>query len=195
MYVVDGKIVSSKLFSTQFMCNLDKCKGACCWEGDFGAPVTDEEVEIMKEISDIILPRLTAASREIIAQQGSSAYDAYCKSQVTPLHEDGSCVYLAKDDQGVARCVFEQAWEEGLTSWKKPISCHLYPVRVTENAKTRFEALNYDEWDICKAACNLGEEMKMPVFRFAKDALIRKYGEEFYEQLEGIYEAYFDGSN
>jgi len=65
MYVVDGKIVSSKLFSTQFMCNLDKCKGACCWEGDFGAPVTDEEVEIMKEISDIILPRLTAASREI----------------------------------------------------------------------------------------------------------------------------------
>ncbi len=191
MYIVEGKIVSSELFTTQFMCNLDKCKGACCWEGDFGAPVTEEEIEAMDSIKDIILPRLSVESRAIIADQGQSKYEQYCSSEVTPLHKDGSCVYLAKDDKGIARCVFEQAWEEGLTDFKKPISCHLYPVRVSENASSKFEALNYDEWEICKAACSLGEEMKMPVFRFAKDALIRNYGEEFYEQLEALYEAYF----
>lgn len=191
MFIVEGKIVSTELFSTQFMCNLSKCKGACCWEGDFGAPVTKEEKECIEKIQDIILPRLSEASRNIIAEQGKTTYSGYCKSDVTPLHEDGACVYLAKDKAGIARCVFEQAYEEGLTDFKKPISCHLYPVRIVENKDTDFEALNYDEWDICKAACALGKEKEMPVFRFAKDAITRHYGEEFYEQLEGIYSDYF----
>lgn len=191
MFIIDDKIVSTEVFTQQFICNLSACKGACCWEGDFGAPVSKKEERIIEEILPTILPLLSDKSKDIIVQKGSTTDEAYLKQKVTPLHKDGSCVYLTKDKNGIAKCAFEQAWEAGDTSFKKPISCHLYPVRVVENEKTDFEALNYDEWDICSAACKLGQENQMPVFRFVQDAIKRQYGQDFYDQMEDIYKTYF----
>ena len=191
MFIIEDKIISTELFSQKFVCNLSKCKGACCWEGDFGAPVTDDEENSIDAINDKVLPLLSNASKSIINEKGVAPYDAILKRKVTPLHADGACVYLTKDSSGVARCVFEKLWEEGKTDFQKPISCHLYPIRISENKDTGFEALNYDEWEICKPACSLGEEMKMPVFRFLEAAIVRQYGQGFYDQLEDMYVSYF----
>lgn len=191
MYIVDGVIVSSEVFSHRFHCHLSKCKGACCWEGDYGAPVERAEETVLDDILPHIASYLSEASIEVISNGGTSVHTSYTTKKVTPLHEDGACVYLVKDDQGIAHCGIEKAWADGKISFKKPISCHLYPIRITKNEATGYEALNYDEWDICSAACTLGAEKDIPVFRFVKDALIRRYGEEFYVQLEDIYNTYF----
>ena len=191
MYIVDDVMVSSEIFSVKFHCNLQKCKGACCWEGDFGAPVSKQEEGILDDIIPVLLPTMSQSSQDVIQEQGAYVKSPYHQDKVTPLLEDASCVYLVKDEDGVSRCGIEQAYEKKLVSFKKPVSCHLYPIRVTKNDLTGYEALNYDEWEICSDACALGEQKGMPVFRFVKDALIRKYGAEFYDQLEGIYERYF----
>lgn len=191
MFIIDEKIVSAELFSRKFICNLSKCKGACCWEGDFGAPVTDEEETIINSLLSTIKPILSNSSNELIDSQGAAPYSPIYGGKVTPLHENGACAYLVKDKDGISKCSFEIAYNEGLSAFKKPISCHLYPIRVSKNAKTKFEALNYDEWDICNAACQLGEEHQMPVFRFLREAIIRKYGAVFYDQMEDIFKTYF----
>ncbi len=191
MFVVNDKIVSTELFSQKFICNLSKCKGACCWEGDFGAPVTLEEKDIIENVLDKIMPKLSEESQFIINRDGVASYNNHIKGMTTSLHENGACVFLVKDEGGIAKCAFEQAYEAEEISFKKPISCHLYPVRISQNQETNFEALNYDEWEICSAACSLGEEHQMPVFRFVKDAIIRQYGSDFYEQMEDIYQTFF----
>lgn len=191
MFIVEGRIISTEVFTRKFICNLNSCKGACCWEGDFGAPVTEQEIQTIKEIQAVILPLLSEESRQIIQKIGVVCGDPEYHGMLTPLHTDGACVYLVKNELGIAQCAFEKAWSAGKTSFKKPLSCHLYPIRVTKNAQTDFEALNYDEWDICSAACAKGAEEKMPVFRFVKDAIVREYGQEFYNQMEDIYKTYF----
>lgn len=191
MFVIEDKIVSTEVFSQNFVCNLSKCKGACCWEGDFGAPVTLSEVDQIEKLQDIIRPHLSERSRVLLDEVGIAPYNEYLKSHATPLHHNGACAYLVEDDQGIARCSFEVLFEKGLTPFKKPISCHLYPIRITFNKATNFEAINYDEWDICNAACRLGDQMKIPVFRFVKEAIIRRYGQSFYDQMEDIYSTYF----
>jgi len=191
MYIVEGKVVSKHIFEERFVCDLTACKGACCWEGDFGAPVTDEEADIIDEIKDEILPLLDKQSVDVINQQGTAPYLPYIKSKATPLHKDGACAYLIRDSDGIAQCSFEQAFNLGRTSFRKPISCHLYPIRVSKNKLTRFEAINYDKWEICSAACTKGKKLDMPVFRFVKPALIRAYGKEFYDHLEDLYTTYF----
>lgn len=191
MFIVEGKIVSTEVFTQKFICNLNACKGACCWEGDLGAPVTHEEILTIKEIESIIRPLLSDESNRIIEEKGVVVGDPEYEGMVTPLHSDGACVYLVKNELGVAQCAFEKAFSAGKTHFKKPISCHLYPIRVTKNDQTDFEALNYDEWEICSDACILGQEHQMPVFRFVKGAIVRQYGQEFYAQLEDIYKTYF----
>ena len=191
MYIVDRKIVSSELFEKKFVCNLSKCKGACCWEGDYGAPLEDEEVSIIEELIALIAPNLSEEAVDAIRAQGVAPYSKMYGGKVTPLLKDGSCAYLIRDKDGIAKCSFEKLFNEGQSNFRKPISCHLYPVRVSHNKRTGFEALNYDEWEICSAACQLGEELKVSVFQFVKEALIRKYGEEFYEQLDDISDQYF----
>lgn len=188
---MDDVVVSSEVFSVKFHCNLKKCKGACCWEGDFGAPVSKDEEAILDDIMPVLLPTMSVSSQKVINDQGTSVSTSYHDDKVTPLLSDASCVYLVKDELGISRCGIEQAYEKEMIDFKKPVSCHLYPIRVTKNDITGYEALNYDEWDICSDACALGEQKGMPVFRFVKDALIRKYGVEFYAQLEDIYDTYF----
>lgn len=190
MFLVDEILVSTEVLTQKFVCDLESCKGACCWEGDFGAPLQRDEVDIVSSIMDHILPMLSEEAKDILFQQGIAVDSAILKGKVTPLQKNGACVYLANDENGIARCAFEIAYERGLTDWRKPISCHLYPIRVHQNQETGWEALNYDVWDICSAACTKGKKLRVPLFRFAKEAIIRKYGSEFYDQLEGLYEEF-----
>ena len=192
MYIINGKVVSGELFRRRFVCNLSKCKGACCWEGDFGAPVTKKEIKAMKSSIADLLPLLDQESKDIIKEKGIAPFNAEYKGEVTPLKPNGACVFLTMGKEGIAKCGWEKIYEEGKSSFQKPISCHLYPIRASKNVNTGWEALNYDEWDICSAACKLGGELKVPVFRFLRDAIIRAYGASFYDQMEGIYVAYFE---
>ena len=184
MLIVEGKLISRDVVEEQFMCNLDACKGACCWEGDFGAPLETAELHILEKIYDTIKEYLSPEARAVIENEGTYTFYKEAKEYGTPLVKNGACAYMTYDKNGIALCGIEEAYNDGKINFKKPISCHLYPIRVLKDEKTGFEALNYDRWDICSAACTKGKEQKMPVFKFAKSALIRRYGADFYEELE-----------
>ncbi len=187
MLIIDEVLISEAVFTERFVCNLGKCKGVCCIEGDYGAPLEDAERQTLERIYEDIKPFLRPEGRAVLAEQG--LYVLYKDEQAygTPLLEDGACAYLTFDEQGIALCGIELAWKAGHTDFRKPISCHLYPIRIKRNESRNFEAINYEEWDICSDACSLGKELKMPVFRFLKEALVRKYGQAFYEQMEEAY--------
>ncbi|MBK8196541.1 MAG: DUF3109 family protein [Lewinellaceae bacterium] len=185
MIIVQDKLVSDDLVEQQFVCNLAACKGACCWEGDYGAPLDEAELAVLDAIYDRVKPFLSPAGIDVIEREGKYLRFEQTDEWVTPLIDNGPCAYMTYDTLGIAKCGIEQAWKAGAVDFQKPVSCHLYPVRVEKNEDLGFEALNYHEWDICSAACSLGKKEKVPVFRFVKDALIRKYGEAFYEELEG----------
>lgn len=191
MIIIQDKIISDELVEAQFLCNLDACKGACCWEGDAGAPLEEEELAILEEIYPKVSPYLSPAGRAAIAQQGHYLIDEEDGEYRTPLIDNAPCAYMTLDNSGKAQCGIEQAWQAGAIAFRKPISCHLYPIRISKNLSTNFEALNYDRWDICTAACAKGKEHQLPVYRFAKDALIRKYGADFYEELDQAARYYF----
>lgn len=181
MYVVGNVYISDDLADHYFYCDLAKCKGACCEQGDSGAPLAPEETQIIEEIIEDIKPYLTEEGRETIRQQGLYVTDSE-GDLATPTAGGKECVYAYKNEQGVWQCAFETAWLKGKTHFQKPISCHLYPVRVTRLAVE--EALNYHRWEICKPACSLGGATQMPLYRFLKQALVRKYGLEWYEELD-----------
>ena len=184
MLVVQDKLISEEIIEEYFICNLDKCKGACCWEGDFGAPLELEELTILEKIYPKVRPFLSEKGQKAIDTEGCYEQEETEGTYGTTLIEGGPCAFMTKDLNGAAQCGIEQAWKAGAVDFRKPISCHLYPIRVSKNEVAGFEALNYDRWDICSAACQLGAAHKVPVYVFLKDALIRKYGEDFYDELE-----------
>ncbi len=181
MIQIDDKLISEDLFEEEFVCNLSKCKGACCVEGDIGAPLEKEEAAILDSIYEKIKPYLTADGIEAIEQKGTWEIDPSDGDYVTPMVGNRDCVYVTFDDNGITKCGIEKAYEDGAIDWQKPISCHLYPIRVQQYSS--FEALNYHEWHICSDACALGKELQVPVYKFLKTPLIRKYGETFYQTL------------
>jgi hypothetical protein len=180
MIEIGKSIVSSELLTSHFTCNLKACKGACCVMGDSGAPLEDDEVEILKEIYPKLKPFLREESIATIDKQGTSVVD-FENDKVTPLNNGKECAYTLFKN-GIALCGIEKAYNEGVISFRKPLSCHLYPVRIKKYKAS--DAVNYDRWDICKPAITLGENLKMPVYRFVKDALGRKYGEEWFNLLD-----------
>lgn len=186
MLIVKDVLVSDEIVEEQFICNLKACKGACCWEGDWGAPLETAELHILEQIYEHVTPYLSEEGKAVIKEDGLFTFYKEPKEYGTPLLKNGACAYMTYDEIGIAKCGIEQAYLAGATDFKKPISCHLYPIRVTENKKTGFESLNYDEWEICSAACQLGKKEQVPVYRFVKEALVRKYGEAFYEELDMI---------
>jgi len=186
MLIVKDILVSDEIVEEQFICNLKACKGACCWEGDWGAPLERAELKILEQIYEHVAPYLSEEGKAVIKEEGLFTYYEEPQEYGTPLLKNGACVYMTYDELGMAKCGIEQAYLAGATDFKKPISCHLYPIRVNADEKTGFEALNYDEWDICSAACQLGKKEQVPVYRFVKEALVRKYGEDFYEELDMI---------
>ncbi|MBK8557284.1 MAG: DUF3109 family protein [Lewinellaceae bacterium] len=187
MIIVQDKLVSDALVEEHFICNLDACKGACCWEGDSGAPLEDAELAILRRIYEDVKPFLSPAGIAALEKQGAYTWFEEAGEWGTPLVDNGPCAYMTLHN-GVAQCGIEQAWKAGATDFRKPISCHLYPIRVEKNEEQNFEALNYHEWDICSAACSLGKKEQVPVYKFLKEAIIRKYGEAFYEELDGAAE-------
>lgn len=184
MIMIDDILISDEVVEKQFVCNLKACKGACCVEGDSGAPLEAEEVALLQNDISAIQPFLTPEGIAAIQQQGvfvKEKDDEYT-GLATPLIEGKACAYVTYDHQGVASCGIEQAYLSGVITWKKPLSCHLYPLRI-KNYDT-VVAVNFDDWDICDPACKLGEELKVPVYQFVKEALVRKFGPEFFEVLK-----------
>ena len=180
MIQIDDKLISEDLFSEEFVCNLAKCKGICCVEGDAGAPLDEDETKILDEIYPKIKPYLRPEGIQAIEEQGTYTLD-FEGDLVTPLANNAECAYVIFDEKGYTKCAIEKAYEDGVIDWQKPISCHLYPIRITEYSN--FSAINYHEWDICSDACTLGKELGVKVYQFLKKPLIRKYGEEFYQTL------------
>jgi hypothetical protein len=167
----------------QFVCDLNKCKGGCCVDGDAGAPLDRKELKEIDNAYEAVLPYLTAESKRELERQGRYVYDKEF-GWVTPTINSSTCVYGLKEERGIVKCGIEQAYNDGKIQWKKPISCHLYPIRTKKSSNGKTEYVNYEpREDLCKAACTLGKKLKVPTYIFLKDALIRKFGQEFYETL------------
>jgi len=183
MFQLGKTIVSEDLLEKEFVCNLGACKGACCIEGEAGAPVTMAEKEILEKIYPKVKPFLRLEGVAAIAAQGTSITTDSDEIE-TPLVNGKECAYVTFTNNGTASCGIEDAYNAGEIDFRKPISCHLYPVRVQDYSE--FAAVNYHKWSICSDACSLGKELKVPVYKFVKDALIRKFGENWYAELEKV---------
>lgn len=184
MMIIQDVLVADELFQKQFLCNLSACKGACCWEGDWGAPLEEEERKILEKIYPKVAPYLSEEGKTAIAEKGFSVYYPQAEEYGTPLIKNRACAFMTYTAEGIAKCGIEQAYEAGEIDFKKPISCHLYPIRVSKNEETGFEALNYDEWDICNAACDKGKKEQLPLYKFVQEAIKRKYGASFFDEME-----------
>ena len=176
-------LVSSDLLEKHFVCDLNACKGACCVEGDDGAPVNQEEIDLIEEHLDDIKPYMTQAGIDVVEDQGVFYMDRF-NDPVTSLVDNKDCVFVTLDEKGITKCGIEQAYREEKISFNKPISCHLYPIRVSKFST--FESLNYDRWPICNPACSLGDQLKVPVYKFLKEPITRAYGEDFYKEIEKV---------
>lgn len=188
MIVIDNKIVSDDVVDKQFVCDLARCKGGCCEEGDAGAPLEEEELDIIIDVYETIKPYLSEASVKEIERKGKYVYHKEFGWVTPTLGSDAEiCVYGIREKSGLIKCAFEQAFYEGKINWKKPVSCHLYPVISYKGKHGDYERVNYEPREkLCSPACALGKKEKVPVYRFLKEALIRKYGDEFYKALEAV---------
>ncbi len=184
MIAIDNKLISDELIEEQFVCDLNACKGGCCVDGDAGAPLNMDELKMIDAVYEQVLPYLSDENKSELQRQGKYVYDVEF-GWVTPTIESKVCVYGIVDDKGIVKCGIEQAYLDGKVDWKKPISCHLFPVRIKLSKNKKTEYVNYEpREDLCKAACSLGKKLKVPVYVFLKEPLIRKYGETFYEALD-----------
>jgi hypothetical protein len=181
MIELEDKLISEEIFTKQFVCNLSACKGACCVEGDAGAPLESEEKELIEQNLEKIVPFMRPEGINKVKAEGV-AYADFDGELVTSLVNNKECAFVFFDETNTAKCAIEKSYREGNISFNKPISCHLYPIRVKK--LKYYDALDYNRWDICSPACALGEELKVPVYKFLKEPLITKYGSEFYEKLE-----------
>ena len=180
MIEIDDKVISLDIIERRFCCDLAKCKGACCVQGASGAPLDVEEVKILRKEYPGFRDYLRPVGNLAIREQGTSVLDADME-MVTPLVNGKECAY-AVFAGGIARCGIEKAFEEGATSFRKPVSCHIYPVRVKRY--NEYKALNYDQWAICDPARAYGDKKNLAVFRFVRHAIERKFGSDFYQKLE-----------
>jgi hypothetical protein len=182
MFQLGKTIVSEEILEREFVCNLSACKGTCCIDGDAGAPLQEEETTILEAIYPKVKPYLRPEGIAAIEAQGTWVKGEDGDFETT-LIDGKDCAYVIFDG-ATALCGIEQAYNEGIVDWKKPVSCHLYPIRVKDF--TEFTAVNYDKWYICDDACTLGKELQLPVYKFVKEALIRRFGEDWYLELEKV---------
>lgn len=181
MVQIDDTIISLDVFDAKFICDLDKCKGDCCVEGESGAPLEDDEVAKLEAVLPIVWDDLSEEAKAVIDAQGV-AYEDMDGDMVTSIVNGKDCVFTCYDASGMCKCAIEKAYREGKVDFYKPISCHLYPIRLEKYRE--FTAVNYHRWSVCKAAEILGQKEGLPVYKFLKEPLIRKFGSEWYEQLE-----------
>jgi hypothetical protein len=181
MIAIENTLISEDIIEKQFVCDLNKCKGSCCEAGDAGAPLEESELAILESIITKVVPYLTAKGLKAIQSQGLYVVDPNDGEYTTPLIDGNKeCAYTIYE-KGIAKCAIEKAYLDEKIDFKKPISCHLYPIRI-KKYKT-YEAVNYEKWSICSPACSLGKELRVPVYEFVKEALIRKYGQEWFTKL------------
>ncbi len=178
---IGDKVVSTALFDEEFVCNLSACKGACCIEGDEGAPLSMEELNLLEDNVDKIKPYMTEEGKAAVEEKGVFYMDRE-NEPVTSLVNGAECAFVFRDEKGITKCSVEHAHRKGDITFNKPISCHLYPIRAAKYGA--FTVLNYDRWTICSDACTLGKELQVSVYKFLKEPIIRAYGEEFYAELE-----------
>jgi len=185
MISIDNVLVSDQVLTEQFVCDLSKCKGGCCEDGDAGAPLEDNELKELDAHYDVIRPYMTAEGITEIRKQGKYIFDESF-GWVTPTIDGTICAYGFRDENGIIKCAIEQAYNDGKLDWKKPISCHLFPIKIQQSKLDEdLEYMNYEpREDLCKAACKLGKSLKVPAYQFLKESIIRKYGKDFYEALD-----------
>lgn len=184
MIAIDNVLLSDDVIEAQFVCDLERCKGGCCVDGDCGAPITQEEANTIASVLPIVRAYLPQEHLAEIEKQGTYVVDDE-HGLVTPTINGGICVYALTDPAGIVKCGIEAAYRDGLIDFKKPISCHLFPLRIDQSAE--YQLVNYEpRKTLCRPACKLGKKLKVPVYQFLKEPLIRKYGEDFYEALEAV---------
>ena len=189
MLQIQNALVSLDVIEKFFVCNLDKCLGECCIEGDAGAPITEQEYAQLKEILPEVYADLLPAARQRIDEAGVAYVDEE-GDLVTQIVEGRNCVFTCYGEGGMCMCAIEKAHREGRIDFYKPISCHLYPLRLTDYPS--FTAVNYHSWKICKAAEVLGRAKGVRVYQFLKEPLIRRFGKEWYDELVLACEAYLE---
>lgn len=183
MLQIGKSLISDDLLEKHFVCDLKACKGACCVEGEAGAPLESEELPVLDALFPHIKPFLRAEGTAAIEAQGTHVKGSDGDWE-TPLVNKQECAYVVFDPSGIAQCGIEKAYQAGAIPWQKPISCHLYPVRIKEY--TELTAVNYHKWQICDPACSLGASLQVPIYKFVREALIRKFGEDWYADLEKL---------
>lgn len=181
MFIIGDTLVSLDVLEKEFCCDLDKCRGCCCIEGDAGCPVTDDELPRIERILPELLPQMTREAREIVEQQGLSYLDP-SGERVLSIVNGKDCVFARTDHNGWCYCLIEKAYNAGKIDFKKPISCHLYPVRLTQVGER--VGVEYHRWDICHCARVLGKKNHLPLYQFLREPLIRRFGEEWYNELD-----------
>jgi hypothetical protein len=188
MIAIDNALISDKVVTDQFVCDLNSCKGGCCVDGDAGAPLTRQELKELDKIYKTIEPYLRKEGIDEIKKFGKYIYDSEF-GWVTPTINGKICVYGIIDEKGIVKCGIEQAWMEGKIKFKKPISCHLFPILVSNSKDGKTTFVNYEpRTDLCKPACALGKKLKVPVYEFLKEPIIRRFGESFYQNLKATAE-------
>jgi hypothetical protein len=189
MIEIEDKIISDDLFEKKFVCDLQKCKGVCCVEGDSGAPLTKKEIlDIDKNISKI-KTEMSPTALSILEKKDFYYVDSD-GDQVTSLINEKECVFVVYDQNKIAKCSIESAFRKNKINFNKPISCHLYPIRVKKYEN--FQAINVDSWHICQPACKCGTELNVPVFKFLKNAIVRSWGLNFFQRLDSVYDQFFN---
>ena len=194
MIIIDDILVGDEIVEKQFVCDLTKCKGGCCEEGDAGAPLEKEELDIILESYEKVKPFLTEGAIKEIDKNGKYHYDREFGWVTPTLSSDREiCVYGKRDEKGVIQCAFEQAYNQGIIGWKKPVSCHLFPIIVTKTKSEQYPRLNYEAREgLCDPACGLGKKLKVPTYEFLREPIVRKFGEDFYNALDTIAKDYYD---
>ncbi len=185
MITIGNTAVSDDIADQFFVCDLNKCKGACCVEGDLGAPLEESELALMEEVYEQVKPYLSKEGVDAIEQQGIYIKD-WEGDYSTPTINDKECAYAIYDERGILKCGIEQAYLDKKIVFQKPISCHLYPIRITKYEQ--YDAINYDRWHICNAACHHGKALGVPLYKFLKSPLTRKYGVAWYSELVSLIE-------
>jgi hypothetical protein len=186
LIVIENILVSDDVIDKQFVCDLTKCKGGCCEDGDAGAPLEDDELDLVNSLYEKIKPYLTQASIAEIEKKGKYVYNKEFGWVTPTLGSDKEiCVYGSRDERGLIKCAFEQAYYDGKIPWKKPISCHLFPIITHKGRNGNFQRVNYEPREkLCNPACALGKKLEVPTYEFLKEPLIRKFGESFYDTLD-----------
>jgi hypothetical protein len=185
---IDNVLISDEVVEKQFVCDLTKCKGGCCEEGDAGAPLEDAELDLVIELYEKVKPYLTDGAIAAIEKKGKYVYHKEFGWVTPTLGSDHEiCVYGKRDEKGIIKCAFEQAYNDGIIEWKKPISCHLFPIIHKRGKNGNYDRINYEPREkLCNPACALGNKLKVPVYEFLKEPLVRLYGDEFYKALDAV---------